>query len=456
MPEVAAPNGAVATPEPPVAPASDPKPSTPAYAPDKIPGLMRRLLDSVPDPETAEPEKKPEVTPPEKPKAEAPAEPAKPVVTAEPEKPIALRKPKLKRPEIPAEAPKPAAAPEPVAAPKPDPKWEEGLEENEREMLSDARELEEVMPEKYKGFAARTEKFLRDNAARKAAEDFDEQDPKYQTWLKQAMPALSRKEQREFQEVRVANRVKETTDAKLTELKHQLFVRDQEPKIEQEGRAIFNELAKTSLPEDVAKAVKDEGYEKATATYKLELETAQEILAAATEDIKEFFRVSRVDPETKRALVREATDPSDPKFAQHERLRKIMDDVCSEFRTNAPQEQQLVNGKWFVTRDEWKRIPEAERSKYWTFNNRQIVDQAKRSLKGVIEATIAEKRKRIEGYGWTRAPKPVAAPAAATSKPEPTTPAAPRGTPIPTAPAGETRPEVDPRAARIAAALTQQ
>jgi len=49
---------------------------------------------------------------------------------------------------------------------------------------------------------------------------------------------------------------------KLADVQHKLFVREQEPKIEQEGRAIFAELSQQSIPDEVLNAVKEEGYEK--------------------------------------------------------------------------------------------------------------------------------------------------------------------------------------------------
>ena len=62
------------------------------------------------------------------------------------------------------------------------------------ETLDDARFLEKRFPDKYKGFAAKTEKFLRDHKAMVKQPEFDDQSPEYQTWLQQNQPKLSRAE----------------------------------------------------------------------------------------------------------------------------------------------------------------------------------------------------------------------------------------------------------------------
>ena len=64
-------------------------------------------------------------------------------------------------------------------------------------------------------------------------------------------------------------------------------------------------------------------------------------------------------------------DPTNPKFAQHQRLRQITDDVCDAFK-NSPEGMQPVNGKWFVTKAEWMQIPVARRGEFYTFTNQQI------------------------------------------------------------------------------------
>lgn len=422
---------------------------------------MQRLLDTVPDepreatetPPPREPREPKDPKVPKDPKAPAAAEPAAP---AEP--PIRLRRPKVERPALPiprAAAPAIPAAPPPAA---PDNQWEQKLKANEREMLDDARELEKVMPERYPGFAAKTEKFLRDNAAREATPNFEADSPEHCAWLDANQPKLTTREIREFTERRVAAslepKLRSEYEAKHQTIQHQLFVRDEEPKIEAVGRQTFNDLVRSCVPEDVLTEIGSVGVAKANERFGLEIETATNVLTAATEDIKEFMRLSRRDPQTRRLLAEEVTDPSNPKFSQHERLRQIVDDVCDAFRKTPEGSAPNAQGKWFVTKKEWMDIPAARRGDFYTFTNQQIIDRAKANLKGVVEAAIGQQRQRLEARGWgrkTSAP-PVTVPAV------PTPPAAPRGGPIPPAPPTPPNPGAGPqdeRAKRIAAAMAK-
>lgn len=444
----------------------------------QIPDSVRKLASLFADTD-GPPEEKPEirdVKPAEKPKAlEGTAKPEggkpedKPAAVKTGEEPaLRVRRDKINRPALPVED-KPVVTAPVVEAYKADPEWEKSLEENEREMLDDAKDAERHFPEKHKGLAARTAKFIREHADLTKKEEFDDQSAKYKEWLDKNQPRLTRTQVRELEEARVAGRVRQEWEGKYQDLQHKLFVREHEPKFEAEGRTLFSELRESALPEDLAKAVKEMG-EKAQEVYGMELETAQRVLAVATDDLVEFRRLTTKDPETGRTVVDEITEmptgnPADQafqdrmgKFQQHERLRKLVDHLCGDYAQraygqNADGKLALRDGRYFVTREEWGRIPAAKRGQYWTFSNAELIAEAKKVVRPAVEGAISKKREEMKKYRW-EAPKPTVAPVHKKEEPPPTPTGAVR-TPGPSAVPGvsDTPGGVDARIKGLAARL---
>ncbi len=455
-PPPAEPKVAVAPP-----PGADPQPDT---VPENVKKLLSNLhldepevSDEKPKPgEPKEPKEAPTAADPKAPKdPKAPAaDPAAP--PADPS--IKLRKPKVVRPELPiAAAPAPAAAAPKDEPYKPDPQWESGLDETGKEMLADARFMEERFPDKYKGWTARTAKFLRDHADLTSKDTFDANAPEYKSWLDKNQPRLTREQIREVEEVRVADRVGKQWQGRYDDLQHKMFVKEHEPKIETEGRTLFAELSQTALPEDLAAAIKKDGYDKANEVYALELQTAQNVLTVATQDLMEFRRITLKDPETGRQLQPVVEDPNHPKFAQHQRLSQLVAFVCDEFKNKAAAEQQQKNGKWFVTRDEWNAIRPDQRHRFWTFTNQELIGEAKKNVKTAVQMAIDQQRGQMKKLGW-QPPAPKAPPAAPPPKndpPQPTnTPRIPAA--VPTPGSSDVLADVDARAKRLATTLGRE
>ncbi len=376
-------------------------------------------------------------------KTKAPGAPASPAAPAEPE--IKLRKQKKERPALPL-ANEPAArpaVPEPAArAPAaPDPelarKFEEGLEPNEREMLDDAKYLETKWPEKYKGMAGKVEKFLRDHIARTEGDDFDDQDPEYQRWVQENQPRLSRGEIRQIEESRIADNLRKENDGRFADLHFRAFTKEKEPEVDRVGREAYAELANASLPDDVGNVLREQigklgpqkGYEEALKTHRMEIETAEGVLQAAADDIKEFHRLNVKDPTTGRTLSEFLDDPSkDPspgkeRYQQHQRLLQMVDGVCEDFKANGG-DAVIRDGKWFVTKQEWLRLKPEARGRFWTFTNKEIVNRAKMGIKAVIAGAIQQKHEYLKARGFSRQ-QASAAPAA------PVLPSTPKGPPPP-------------------------
>ncbi len=449
-------------PPPPVAPpAAAPSPSAPpADTTDKIktehvPALMKMLMADVSeeeasgDPEIAkrkeeEKNKAPEPKPGEKtpPKVED-APPASPE--------MGVRRKKKERPALPTVDDAPPPPPPAPRAPAPEAdtskKFEEGLEENEREMLADARDAEKLLGDKHKGLSAKTEKFLRDNIAWTEKPDFDDQDPEYQRWLRENTPQLSRADIRQIEQVRITENLRKDNDRQFADLHFQTFAKEKEPEIERLGQQAYTEMTNAALPDELGTLLRDQiaklgpqkGYEEAMKTHKLEIETAESVLMAAADDIKEFHRLNLKDPKTGRTVSEFIDDPSKDsspnkeKFQQHQRLANMVDGVCEGFKA-AAGEEAIRDGKWFVTRKEWLRLRPEARGRFWTFTNKEIIERAKSGIKGVIETAIQQKHEYLKSRGWSRA----AASSSAPSAPPPTsTPkAAPAPAPVP-GPSGE-------------------
>ncbi len=450
MPETTAPVAPPAAP-PPAAPAAAP---APAKTDVNVPELMKMLMRDVSaEEESGDAEiskkKKEELAAPASHAAAKPA-PAAAAPAAEPE--IKVRRPKKERPPLPvaneppravAPAARPATATEVMPDPEAGRKFEEGLEENEREMLTDAKFLESKWPAKYKGMAARVEKFLKEHIELTQKPDFDDQDPEYQRWVAENQPKLSRAEIRQIEQERIADGVRKENDGRFADLHFRTFAKEKEPEVDQVGRSAYAEMTNASLPDEVGTVLREQiaklgpqkGYEEALKTHRMEIETAEGVLAAAADDIKEFHRLNVKDPQTGRTLSEFIDDPardSSPgkeKYQQHQRLAAMVDGVCEEFKDGGG-EDVIRDGKWFVTRKEWLRLRPDARGRFWTFTNKEIVDRAKRGIKAVISSAIQQKHEYLKYRGFSRAAAsatPAAPPPVNTPKPAPLPSAVPGG-----------------------------
>lgn len=448
QPPVAAP--AAVTPTP--APAA---PSTPINSVTKKPiseaaHNLFKMLEESGDPlreeneEQEQPEKAvTEATPPV-------AEKTAPAAVVE-EKPIKVSKKPVKRPDLP--IPKEEAAVTPVApvatAPTaPDSNWEESLLDDEKAALADAKFAEQVNP-KHKGLADKMGKFFRDQ--KKYLEehpDADEDDPGYKKILA-TQPALSATDKREIAEARIEERVSKKYEPKLNDLQHELYVRDEEPKVDAEAAKIRHYLAFNALPKEMLDVLKEKGLPVLQKEYADELEVAGGLINTVTEDAKELLRITRINPKTQRPLGDIAGDESHPKWEQHQRLAKLVNEVCNDFQKKAPQSEQVRDGKWFVTRDEWAKLPANARHQFWTFTNstehvNEMINRAMGWVPDLVSTKLKERQEALKARGYVRQRSEApAAPAATTPPVASNNPSTPRPSPAPAptnTPAGQRTP----------------
>jgi len=348
-----------------------------------------------------------------------------------PEPGIRARRPAPpKRPDLPIAQPAPPPAP-PVAAtpPQSDEDFEKGLVENEKQMLEDARYAEKFNPAKYKGLGDKVKGFIK--AHTKFLEEnpgIEDNDPAYKKFLADHRPTMSRTETREIEEHRIAERARGPVDARVSQLEHQLFERDETPKIEKFALDTYNQLAREALPEDITKLIKEKGglTEEIKAEFADELETAHTIFSIVADDLKEFKRLSTKHPTSGKPLVE-----FDDNNEQHTRLTKMVSELCENFKNTGGAQLQR-NGKWFVTREEWNTIEPTRRHEFWTFTNAELEKRALAHVPLTLKETIRVKQEDLKRRGYVRnRPAPVAPQVPpATPPPAPGSPAL-RPSPVP-------------------------
>lgn len=365
------------------------------------------------------------------------APPTKPADEDKPVKAVKRKAPTVQRPELTTKpaAPAPVAAP---VAPAPTPEappsnWEDELTEDERLLLEDARFADSNLP-KHKGLAARTEKWLKDHAAfLEKNPDVQDDDPTYVKLLAQR-PALKTTDQRDILQAKIKAELTNNTQTELEKIRHENYVREEEPKIRADGDRIWGTLVNEGLPDDLAEAKKSMPAAEFVKAYAHEIKECDRAFNNVMADIAEFDRLTRVNPSTGKPMTPEAQDPAHPKFAQHQRLRKVIDDVCSEFMRDEPAKEggQIRNGRWFRTREEWGRMTPEQRAQSWTLSYPEIRERALRSVKPAVTAMLKEQRAQRESEGWVRKlpDRPVVAPVVE-PKPVSSAPAAPRPSPVP-------------------------
>lgn len=409
-----------------------------------------KMLEESGDP-MQEPEKKEAPTPaePEKPKA-ADTPPAP--VAQEPEKPIKVSKKVVKRPELPIPKEEPAAPPAtttPIAT-QAVPTVDESLNDDQMAALGDA-ELAEKLDPKFKGLSAKMKDyFKREKQFLESHPDVDEADPEYKKLLATA-PVLSAADKRLIAEARIEQRVEKKYKPELENIQHELFVRDETPKIENEAANIRRHMAFNALPKEMLDVLKDKGLPALQKEYADELEVAGGLINTLTEDAKELLRLTRIDPRTQRAMAQAADTPQHPKWEQHNRIATMVNEVCNDFQKNAPQNEQVRDGKWFVTREEWAKLPPGARHQFWTFTNseehvREMIDRAMKWMPGAIEQQIKVRQDALKARGYVRqrgeAPAPTP-PVPTTPPVASTAPSSPRPSPAPapsSTPAGQMTP----------------
>lgn len=298
--------------------------------------------------------------------------------------------------------------------------WEKDLLDEERDQLELARYAEQKNPTKYKGFASKTEKFLKDLKAKTEAADFDPDSDDYQEWLKNSRPVLSNSEIRILERERGADVARAEATKQTQDVLDKTFRAIHLPQVKHEADAYYAKAATEVLPEEVAKVFKEESPAKAREKFPMEFEIAEAELDTHASDVEELLALTRRNPDTGRTL--KAFDEKNP---QHQRVLQIAHEVDTRFKKTGGAEL-VRNGRRFLPRAELGRLPEAERAKYWTFTAKEIADRSTALVKERIARKITAETERLKRYGFERKPAQQEQQQQRSS-----TPPAPRPTPFP-------------------------
>lgn len=389
--------------------------------------LTEAIDPTTPTPEPAKPDEKKD-----EPKKDEP----KPEEKAPEEKPIKARRKKKELPPL----PEPEPAPAPPVAPKPaEPAAEEAVEANlleeEREQLELARYAEKKFPEKHKGLGAKVLKFMKDHAAYLEAArkqdptvSFDADNEDYQAWLQRNKVSLSPRDVRALELEKVRDEVRTEAERETSSIREELYRRDEEPKIKREADTFYTALAQEAVPEELREAIAKDGAAKAKAAFPVEYRIASEVTAGAAADVEEFLRITRKNPATGKTV-----KPYDPNNEQHVRLLNFITKTCADFEQWGG-DHRMRDGKRFVDRETFFKLPAEKRARYWTFSNKELIDLVKISAKERIKERIEAEYKAREEEGFVRKPREAAA--SAPPPPPPTSTPPPRPSAIPAKPNG--------------------
>ncbi len=288
--------------------------------------------------------------------------------------------------------------------------WEKTLIDEERDQLEMARFAEQKFGEKYKGLGAKTEKFIRENAAKVEADDFDPESDEYREWVEKNRPSLSTAEIRMIERKRGEEIAEAKTRKSSDDVLDRTFRMIEEPRVKSEADNYYAKASSEVMPEEV-KAVFKESAEKAREQFPFEYEIIEQELARHADAVEEMLALTRVNPDTKRVL-----RPYDPANPNHVAAFNIVQSVDESFKKTGGADLNR-GGRLFLPRAELARIPVAERGKYWTFTSKEIADRSTAIVKERIVSRIKNEQERLGKMGFERkkaTPAAAATPAAGT------------------------------------------
>lgn len=301
--------------------------------------------------------------------------------------------------------------------------WEATLLEEERDQLDLARAAEGQNPTKYKGLAAKTEKFIRDNAARTGADDFDPDDTAYKAWVDKERPNLTATEVRQIERERGASVARREAEAKSQEVLDKTFRMVEAPRVKAEADAYFVNASTEAMPDDLAKVFKEDKAKAAT-EFPFEYQIVEQEVDRHASVVEDMLALTRINPDTRRPLM--AYDHSNP---LHVAAAELINTVDAEFKKNGG-DARVKGGKTFLPRAELASVPVADRAKYWTFTANEIAHRSTPLVKARIVAKIASEHERMKKLGFNRRAPAAAvvtpAAAAVAAKENETAPPAPR------------------------------
>ena len=340
--------------------------------------------------------------------------------------PAKVRVTKKKAAPEPLPEPEPEPEPEPVRRkaaakpePEPEPEPEVELNEEETDALESARFAEGLDPIKYKGYAGKLEKFYKAHAdfvKQKRAQDpdfdFSEDNPEYSAWVQaNRPPQIPQHEMKRIERERVRADVTKEAESKVEAIRNELRLRDEMPKIRERANKFMGESFRNALPDEAAALLKEKGLAAVKEAFPLEYQITAEVAKQASEMVSEFYALTG-------GLKKYNNDANTEEGAMHKSIIDWIDNECTEFAAKGGQ-YRIRDGKTFLDRTRYHSLPAAQRAKFWTFSNDELVMIAQGTMKRSLQVQLAEHREHLKKMGFVQQARAASVPPAETA-PKPT------------------------------------
>lgn len=390
-----------------------------------------------PDPAAAAPAATPAptATPP------APEPPAKPKLQVEKGKPIeeivegvVKRLTKPAEPPAPAQPSKPA---EPAGTPDPDAAYIEALTEEQRDEVELARYAAKAMPDKYGQMAKRTVDYLKkvdEFISTKQKEDPNwkpEEDEEFDDFIRENRPTYQpgdkRKLERSWIAADVTKEVESKFQPKIEQAERAARVHEIKPELEKATESYRQTVVQALAPDDkspfhgvVAKAIEggltEEAWKEAKKVDPLVVNVTRPIVERAVAMGKTVLElVSGIGQQVPYNPALSPNHVQNMEALKQAQLFQFIDTQEQLFNQSGGN-LKVANGKMFLPRREFYKLPEQEQAKHWTLTPTDILgmlaDDAAIQAKTAVDREIAQRQE--EGFtrnGHASVPKTETAPA---------------------------------------------
>jgi hypothetical protein len=302
-----------------------------------------------------------------------------------------------------------------------DAKFMEDLIPEERAMFEKVLYADKRLGGDYKGKAKQFKDFFKKNKdfveKRMADDDFYDPatDDQYKEFISKNKPQFNRSDEdkvyREMILEEADKRINRKTSERIEQLEKQIQRQQTQPRINQ-AKAHFRKNAQKVIPEDINKQItgsetglKDFA-ESNPLEYQIVEKNTQEMLAFS-DALTDIF----LDPNT----------PIDVENNQmHNHLNQWINHQQEQFIKTG--QTQLDDGRTFMRRERFYRLPEDKRAEYYTWDDNAILNLLALTYKDKMQAEIATHRQAMEKAGYRKvapeqqvqepapAPAPVAKP----------------------------------------------
>lgn len=300
-----------------------------------------------------------------------------------------------------------------------DAKFMEDLIPEERAMFEKVLYADKRLGGDYKGKSKQFRDFFKKNKdfveKRMADDDFYDPatDDQYKEFIAKHKPQFTRSDEdkvyREMILEEADKRINKKTADRISQLERQLQRQETLPRINQ-AKAHFRKNAQKVIPEDINKQIT--GSENGLKDFAESNPLEYQIIENNTQEMLAFSD----------ALTDIFLDPNTPIDVDNNQMHKHLNEWI-----NHQQEQfiktgqtQLDDGRTFMRRERFYRLPEDKRAEYYTWDDNAILNLLALTYKDKMQAEIASHRQAMEKAGYRKVdsvqqqeqPAPAPAPAA--------------------------------------------